>query len=89
METRGLRSRTTIVVEYDVADLKVVKILEQQLRHRTSGTSAYSHTHDDHDDCRNPISSRNVEVDGFGIGIRKLRNTIACRGGDSRLLRSP
>jgi hypothetical protein len=54
---QGLRSRTSVVVEDDVADLKVVKILEQQLRHRTNSTSAYSHTYGDHDDSRNPVSS--------------------------------
>jgi hypothetical protein len=64
-ETRGLRPRTSIVDEDDVADLKVVKILEQRQRYRTSGTSAYSHTYGDHDDSRNPVSSRDAEVDGF------------------------
>jgi hypothetical protein len=49
-ETRGLRFRTSADVEDVVADLKVVKNLAQQLRHRTSGTSAYSHTYGDHDD---------------------------------------
>jgi hypothetical protein len=39
--TRGLRSHSSIGDEDDVADLKVVKILEQRLRCRTSGTSAY------------------------------------------------
>jgi hypothetical protein len=65
-ETWGLRFRTSVVVEDDVADLKVVKILEQRLRHRTSGTFAYSHMYGDHDDSRNPISTQDVEVDGFG-----------------------
>jgi hypothetical protein len=87
-ETRGLRFRTSLAVEDDVADLKVVKILEQRLWHRTSGTSAYSHTFGDHDDSRNPVSSRDAEVDGFGTEIWKLCNTTACRGCDSRLLRS-
>jgi hypothetical protein len=65
---RGLRSCTSIDDEDDVADLKVVKILEQRLRHRTSGTSAYSHTYGDHDVSRNPVYSRDAEVDGFGQG---------------------
>jgi hypothetical protein len=43
-------------------------MLEQRLWHRTSGTSAYSHTYGDHDDSRNPVSSRDAEVDGFGQG---------------------
>jgi hypothetical protein len=38
-ETWELRSRTSVVVEDDVADLKVVKNLARQLQHRTSGTS--------------------------------------------------
>jgi hypothetical protein len=46
----GLCSRTSVAVKDDIADLKVVKILEQRLRHRTSGTSTYSHTYGDHDD---------------------------------------
>jgi hypothetical protein len=45
-----------------------MEIMEQQLRCRTSGTSAYSHTYGDHDDFRNPRSSRDAEVDGFGQG---------------------
>jgi hypothetical protein len=45
-----------------------MEILEQQLRCRTSGTSAYLHTYGDHDDSRNPHSSRDAEVDGFGQG---------------------
>jgi hypothetical protein len=45
-----------------------VKILEQRLWHRTSGTSAYSHTYGNHDDSWNPVSSRDAEVDGFGQG---------------------
>jgi hypothetical protein len=28
-----------------------------------SGTSAYSHTYSDHDDSRNPVSSRDAEVE--------------------------
>jgi hypothetical protein len=67
-KTRGLRSRTSVDDEDDVADLKVTKILEQRLRHRMSGTSAYSHTYMDHNDSRNPVSSRDAEVDGFGQG---------------------
>jgi hypothetical protein len=64
----GLCSRTSVEDEDDVADLKVMKILEQRLRHRTSGTSAYSHMYADHDDSRNPISNRDAEVDGFVQG---------------------
>jgi hypothetical protein len=63
---QGLRSRTSVDDEDDVANLKVVKFLEQRLRHHTSGTFAYSHTYGDHDDSRNPVSSRYAEVDGFG-----------------------
>jgi hypothetical protein len=55
---QGLRSRTSIDDEDDIANLKVMKILEQRLRHRTSGTSAYSHMYGDHDDSRYPYSSR-------------------------------
>jgi hypothetical protein len=33
-----------------------------------SVTSVYSHTYGDHDDSRNPVSSRDVEADGFGQG---------------------
>jgi hypothetical protein len=69
---RGLRFRTSVDDEDDVADLKVMKILEQQLRHRMSGTSAYSHTYGDHDDSRNPVSSRDAEADGFGQGSEKF-----------------
>jgi hypothetical protein len=68
-ETRGLRSRTSVAVEDVVADLKVMKNLEQQLRHRTSGTSAYSHTYGDHDDSRNPVSSRDAEVEALEQGF--------------------
>jgi hypothetical protein len=42
--------------------------MEQRLRHRTSGTSAYSHTYGDRDDSRNPVSSRDAEVDSFRQG---------------------
>jgi hypothetical protein len=35
-----------------------------------SGTFAYSHTFGDHDDSRNPVSSQDAEVDGFGQGSR-------------------
>jgi hypothetical protein len=45
-----------------------MKILEQQLWHHTSSTSTYSHTYDDHDDSRNPVSSQDAEVDDFGQG---------------------
>jgi hypothetical protein len=64
-----------------------MEILEQRLRCRTSGTSAYSYNYGDHDDSQNPRSSRDAEVDGFGTGIRKLHSTTACSGGDSLLLR--
>jgi hypothetical protein len=67
---RGLRSRTSVAVKDDIADLKVVKILEQRLQHRTSGTSAYSHTYGDHDDSWNPVSSRDAEVEDFEQGSR-------------------
>jgi hypothetical protein len=67
-ETRGLRSRTSVAVKDVEADLKVVKNLAQQLRHRTSGTFAYSHTYDDHDDSRNPVSSRDTEVEALEQG---------------------
>jgi hypothetical protein len=60
---------TSVDDEDDVADLKVVKILEQRLWHHTSGTSTYSHTYGDHDDSRNPISNRDAEVDSFGQGF--------------------
>jgi hypothetical protein len=77
---QGLCSRTSVDDEDNIADLKVAKILEQRLRHRTSGTSAYSHTYGNHDDSRNPISSRDAEVDGFGQGSRnfatRLRVTV-------------
>jgi hypothetical protein len=69
-ETWVLRSRTSVDDEDDIADLKVVKILEQRLRNHTSSTSVYSHTYGDHDDSWNPISSRDAEVDGFGQGSR-------------------
>jgi hypothetical protein len=65
---RGLRSRTSVDNEDDAANLKVVKILEQRLQHRTSGTYVYSHTYNDHHDSRNPVSSRDAEVDSFGQG---------------------
>jgi hypothetical protein len=66
---RGLCSRTSVDDEDDVADINVVKILEQRLWHRTSGTSACSHTYGDHDYSRKPVSSRDAEVDGFGQGF--------------------
>jgi hypothetical protein len=76
---QGLRSRTSVDDEDNVADLKVVKILEQQPRHRKSDTFVYSHTYGDHDDSRNPISSRDAEVDDFGEGSRNstTRHRIA------------
>jgi hypothetical protein len=76
---RGLRSRTSVVVEDDVADLKVMKILAQRLRHRTSGTFTYSHTYGDHDDSRNPVSSRDAEVEALeqGSGKSTTRRRVA------------
>jgi hypothetical protein len=62
-ETWRLHSRTSVVVEDIIADLKVTKNLAQRLRHRTSGTSAYSHTYGDHDESRSPVSSRDAEVE--------------------------
>jgi hypothetical protein len=44
---RELHSRTSVDNEDDVANLKVVKILEQQLRRHMSGTSVYSHIYND------------------------------------------
>jgi hypothetical protein len=67
-KTRGLRSRTSVAVEDDVADLKVVKNLAQRLRRCTSGTSMYSHTDGDHVDSRNPVSSRDVELEALEKG---------------------
>jgi hypothetical protein len=60
---RGLRYCTSVTVEDVIADLKVVKNLVQRLQHCTSGTSTYSHVYNDHDDSRNPISSRDAEVE--------------------------
>jgi hypothetical protein len=62
-ETRGLRSRTSVAIVDVVADLKVVKNLAQRLQHYTSGTYAYSYTYGDYDDSRNPVSSRDAEVE--------------------------
>jgi hypothetical protein len=73
-ETRGLRSRTSVAVEDVVADLKVVKNLAQRLWHRTSGTSAYSHTYGDHDDSQNPVSSRDAEVEALEQGSETLQH---------------
>jgi hypothetical protein len=67
-EKWGLRSRIIVPIKDILADLKVVKNLAQRLWHRTSGTSAYSHTYDDHDDSRNPISSRDAEVEALELG---------------------
>jgi hypothetical protein len=67
---RGLRSYTSVDDEDDATNLKVVKILEQRLQHRTSGTSKYSHMYGDHDDSQNPVFSRDAEVDSFGQGSR-------------------
>jgi hypothetical protein len=67
-EMWGLCSRTSIAIKDDVADLKAMKNLAQQLRHRTSGTSTYSHTYGDHDDSRNPVSSRDAEVEALEQG---------------------
>jgi hypothetical protein len=49
----GLRSCTSVDDEDDIADLKVMKFLEQPLRCHMSGTSTYLHTYGDHDDLRN------------------------------------
>jgi hypothetical protein len=55
-EMYPLRPNTEITLphkrydEDDVADIKVMKILEQRFRRHTSSTSTYSHTHDNHDD---------------------------------------
>jgi hypothetical protein len=68
-ETRRLRSRTSVVVEDVVVDLKVVKNLAQRLQYRTSGTSTYSDTYGDHDDFRNLVSSRDVEVEALEQGF--------------------
>jgi hypothetical protein len=78
-EMCGLRSRISVVVEDFVADLKVAKNLEQRLRHRTSGTSAYSHTYGNHDDSRNPVSSRDAEVEALeqGSGNSATRRRVA------------
>jgi hypothetical protein len=67
---RGLRSRTSVDVEGIVADLKVMKNLAQRLRHRTSSTSVYSHMYGDHDDSRNPVASRDAEVEALEQGSR-------------------
>jgi hypothetical protein len=66
-----------------------VKILEQRLRIRTSGTSAYSHTYDDHDDSQNPCSSQDCGSRWRWTGIQKLHSTTACSGGEISHLRSP
>jgi hypothetical protein len=63
-----LHPRTNVDDKDDVADLKVMKILEQRLRHCMSGTSTYSHTYGNHDNSQNPVSSRDAEVDGFVQG---------------------
>jgi hypothetical protein len=78
-ETRGLRSCTSVAVKDVIADLKVAKNLAQRLRHRTSSTSAYSHTYDDHDDSWNPISSRDAEVEALeqGSGNSTTRQRVA------------
>jgi hypothetical protein len=75
----GLCSRTSVAVEDDVADLKLVKNLAQSLRHRTSGTSAYSHTYGDHDDSWDPVSSRDAEVEALeqGSGNSATRRRVA------------
>jgi hypothetical protein len=67
---QGLCSRTSVGVADVVADLKVVKNLAQRLQHRTSGTSAYSHTYGNHDDSWNPVSSRDAEVEALEQGSR-------------------
>jgi hypothetical protein len=60
---RGDYPPTKALLSKTIADLKVVKILAQRLRHRMSGTSAYSHMYGDHDDSQNPVSSRDAVVD--------------------------
>jgi hypothetical protein len=72
-KTRGLHSRTSVAIDDVVANLKVAKNLAQELRHRTSGTSAYSHTYGDHDDSRNPISRRDAEVEALEQGSKNSR----------------
>jgi hypothetical protein len=67
---QGLRSRTSVAIEDDLADLKVAKNLAQRLWHHTSGTSAYSHTYGNHDDSQNPVSSRDAEVEALEQGSR-------------------
>jgi hypothetical protein len=67
---RGLRSRISVAVVDDVADLKVMKILAQRLRHRTSGTSAYLHRYGKHDDYWNPVSNRDAEVEALEQGFK-------------------
>jgi hypothetical protein len=56
-----------------------VNNLAQRLRHRTSGTSTYSHTYGDHDDSRNPVSSRDAEVEALeqGSGNSATRRRVA------------
>jgi hypothetical protein len=86
---RELHSRTSIDDEDDIANLKVVKILDQRLRCHTSGTSAYSHMYGDHDDSQNPRSSQDCGSRWRWTGIRKRRSTTACSGGVISHLRSP
>jgi hypothetical protein len=45
-----------------------MEILEQRLRCRTSGTSAYSHTYGDYDDSRIPNPAKIAEVVDVGQG---------------------
>jgi hypothetical protein len=86
---RGLCSRTSIDDEYDIADLKVMKILEQRLRRHTSGTSTYSHTCGDYDDSWNPRSSQDCGSRWRWTGIWKLRSTMAWSGGEISHLCNP
>jgi hypothetical protein len=86
---RGLCSHTSVDDEDDVVDLKVMKILEQRLRRHTSGTSTYSHTYGDYDDCRNPCSSQDSGSRWRWTGIRKVCSTTACSGGEISHLCSP
>jgi hypothetical protein len=71
---QGLRSHTSVDDEDDIADLKVMKILEQRLWHHTSGSSAYSHMYGDHDDLRIPNPARIAEVDGIGWNLETLQH---------------
>jgi hypothetical protein len=84
-----LCSRICVDDEDDVAGLKVMKILEQQLQHQASSTSVYSHMYGDHDDSQNPWSSQDCGSRWLWTGIQKLCSMTACSSGDLLLLRSP